>query len=154
MRLFPGLVELSVREMDVLCVKKIAFPELRPLTVDVSQNSCRTIAKDGHLSIATPKMRQYLAHLGRLTHGLEAIHFQGIHYGSEHSRLRNYSTSQLQDLAGNAFEMTQFGIAFMTGIGVYAMAKFRHVLGPARSLSFDSDDDDAEHDAFLASVWG
>ena len=153
MRLFPGIADLSAREMDLLCVKKIAFPELRPLTVDVSQNSCRTAAKDGHVSIATPKMRQYLAHLGRLSHGLEAIHFQGIHYGSEHSRLRNYSSSQLQDLAGNAFELTQFGIAFMTGIGVYAMAKFRHALGPASSLSLESADD-AEYDDFFESIWG
>ena len=152
MRLFPGIADLSARELDLLCVKKIAFPELRPLTVDVSQNSCRTTAKDDHVSIATPKMRQYLAHLGRLSHGLEAIHFQGIHYGSEHSRLRNYSSSQLQDLAGNALEMTQFGIAFMTGIGVYAMAKFRHVLGPASSLSLKSADD-AEYDDFMASIW-
>lgn len=103
--LFPGLRELSDREVDVLNCRGIVIPSATPSVVDVSQSLSRTREVVGGSGCVTPGMRCVLTHRGRLALGMEAMALQGIHYGDRHHRLRTWPNADLMDLAGNAFNV-------------------------------------------------
>lgn len=103
--LFPGLRELSDREVDVLNCRGIVIPSATPSVVDVSQSLNRTREVVGGSGCVTPGMRCMLTHRGRLALGMEAMALQGIHYGDRHHLLRVWPNADLMDLAGNAFNV-------------------------------------------------
>ena len=79
--LYPGLLELLLREVDVLEFNQVQVPDLQTpaLTIDVSQTADRTrVVAAGVLPCLTPTCRIWLAHQGRLLRGIEAMWCQGI----------------------------------------------------------------------------
>ena len=76
----------------------------RPRAIDLSQNISGTFLKKGGLHCQTAHMLQFLTHRCRFTVGIESMHFQTLHWGAEHQRLRTQPSRLLEDLAGNAFE--------------------------------------------------
>lgn len=101
---FPGLYDLTQRELEVISLKKIRFPERAPGSVDVSQGLSRAYVTRDKLGCASPSMKNYLLHRCRISLGLECMQFQGLHYGDKHPELRSFSGALLQDIGGNAFE--------------------------------------------------
>jgi hypothetical protein len=53
--MYPGLLDLTARELDVLQMSKVAFPERRKVTVELSQALMRTRVKHGQTATVTPK---------------------------------------------------------------------------------------------------
>ena len=104
---FPGLYSLTQRQLQILCLKKVSFPELVPGSIDLSQALDRSFVAKNHLVCASPGMKNYLVHRCRLSLGVECLHMQGLHYGDKHKELQQFSSSLLQDLGGNAFEAIQ-----------------------------------------------
>jgi site-specific DNA-cytosine methylase len=103
--MYPGLLDLTARELDVLQMSKVAFPERRKVTVELSQALMRTRVKHGQTATVTPKMRRYLAHRCRFAHGVEAMNLQCIRFGGGKrlAKAHSFPPALLQDLAGNAF---------------------------------------------------
>jgi len=104
--LYPGLLQLTNRELDSLQTRGVKFPDV-PGAIDVSQSYQRQAQADGYVGCTLPTMREYLTHRCRLAVGLESFHFQNIHYGKNHSLLRQLDEKVLSDLGGNAFEALQ-----------------------------------------------
>ena len=102
--LYPGLLELLPREVDVLELNQVRVPDLQTpaLTIDVSQTADRTRTSLGVLPCITPTCRIWLAHQGRLLRGIEAIWCQGIFFELEEVA-RSFGSTLLLNLAGNAF---------------------------------------------------
>lgn len=103
--MYPGLLELTARELDILQLNKVSFPERRKVTVELSQSIARTRVKENNTACVTPTMRRYLAHRCRIAHGIEAMNLQCIRFGGG-ERMQTahaFPSALLQDLAGNAF---------------------------------------------------
>ena len=125
MEYFPGMAVLTPREIDLLALKGVRFPHLCKATIELSQAPDRTGGlTSGTSPTATPGMRRYFAHLGRLSVGLEAMHMQGLHYGHRHAALRSFPSALLQDLAGNAFHIEECAVGILTAMCVRACGKY------------------------------
>lgn len=103
--LFPGLHALSPRELDVLACLGVSYPEAVNRTIDVSQTWGFSKIRTESMGCTVPSMKEYLTGRCRVSLGIESMHFQGLHYGRNHIKLRQYSDAFLQDVAGNAFEV-------------------------------------------------
>jgi hypothetical protein len=151
---FPGLAALQDRELDLLVCRKIAFPSKVPSLTDVSQTDTRTSTKDPSIetgTAVTTKLKLYFSHLCRLNLGIEALHFQGIHYGARHYKLDFFSDAFLSNIGGNAFNMRAFYVAFQTGLCVAARS---HVLRKGRySLNHIYATDKLEEEE-VEDLWG
>jgi hypothetical protein len=99
---FPGITQLTDRELDSLTVSGIQIPEGEFCAVEVSQSSgCRRSADHYHAII--PRTRQYLARECRIISGVECLFVQNIRYPRE-ELLFGFPDALLRNLAGNAFE--------------------------------------------------
>jgi hypothetical protein len=106
----PGLAALTDRQFDILRATGISIPSGRRTMIDSTMSG--DFAKPSAEEIAhigTPTCELYISHLCRLHHGIEAMHMQGLHFNSLHSRLSQvpeaYASSFLTDLAGNSFHV-------------------------------------------------
>ena len=104
---FPGLASLTDREMAILQLEKVSFPELALNVIEVSQNPTSASARSNVVFPAiVPRCRQYLTSRCRLVTGLEAMFIQNIVYpwDADYQLLGRFPDTLLRDLAGNAFE--------------------------------------------------
>ena len=163
---FPGLQQLTDREVDlvrnILCME---FPD-RPGAVDISQSAGRVLNKaSSESTVVTPNGRLYLRHRCRLACGVEALMLQGIHMGAAMDQVFRWPSEKLKDLAGNAFQSWCCGAMLLTSLVVRSLA-WQNLLEPAvpRSPPELSRADqrrraelslaaDAEADAELDKLW-
>ena len=148
--LYPGLRALSTRERDLIACKQLALPTQEAGTVDVSQQESRSGFHRGGSGCVTPSMRLLLTHLCRLTHGVEAIQMQGIHYGDQHHKLKDFPSDFLQNIAGNAFHMRMCAISLVAALSVVARAATVALVLPplGRQVSLHIEEDPLED-----SIW-
>jgi hypothetical protein len=147
---FPGLRELHDREIDVLSVKSIKVPDdmRRVLDLNLSVKRC-TVRSDGSAPAVTPSSRHYITDLCRLTHGVEACHLQGLHFGGRHNFLDQYGRAELVNIGGNAFEARSSAVSFITLIVVLARAWSLSSSSRDESLSSS-----AACEALMDELWG
>ena len=150
---FPGLHKLSARELDILACSKVSYPEKQARAINLAISFNRTrLTSSSVLGCTLPTMKEYITSRCRVSLGLEAMHFQNIHYAEQHRLLRGYSSKFLQDLAGNAFEARTCAAASLTMLVVCShlhaqRASAAATYGPPRSLkrvlsAADSSDDE------------
>ena len=119
--LFPGLLEATPREADLLRRLRFAYPESGPRTADTSQSAglCKVHTKE--LATITPGGHFYLPHRRRYLHGVEALLAQGIHFGERQALAESMPASLLADLAGNAFHTGQLAVMLTCTLLVFAL---------------------------------
>ena len=100
---YPGLYKLTDRQMEVLIIKGVKFPERIGRSIDLSQTINRGHLKEG-FGCVKPAMCSYITSRCRTAVGVESLLMQGIHYGAQQSRLEQFSENLKQDLGGNSFE--------------------------------------------------
>ena len=83
---YPGLRELSERELDVLATHRVQYPDVKG-TVDVHQSGARCSVRSHCSHIVTPGSRLYLKHRCRLMSPIESLLLQGIHYGDQEVKI-------------------------------------------------------------------
>jgi site-specific DNA-cytosine methylase len=155
---FPGLRELSARELDSLAFAKIELPDSHCRLLNVGQGLGRQPLSTEHLKCVTPRMKQLITNQCRCMEGFEAFSFQAIHYGPAHERLREFTSAELMDLAGNAFHGGCFLAVVLATWTTVAVAYFQHrresceAIGLCRFIEPGSVIDDSA-DA-LDSIWG
>ena len=104
LEMLPTLLKFTPRQIDILVSLDVKFPERQPRSIDITQSADFIQIRD-NLQMTSPTMQLYLTHICRLSHGIEAMNFQGIHFGENEDKLCDYSHAFLQNLAGNAFEV-------------------------------------------------
>lgn len=107
---FPHLQKLSDYHFSILAAHGIdvvtdeGMQARSDRTIELSQSLERTrCSKPGEASIILPGGRLYLESRGRCAVGHEALLLQGLHFADGHGQLANFSSDDLQALAGNAF---------------------------------------------------
>ena len=146
---YPGLQMLTDRQMDIVrATVGMTFPGEK-IMCDLSQSMGRARPQPAGMScIVTPKGKLYLGHRCRFIHGIEALHLQGLHFGSQHPLLVEHSSALLQDLAGNSFHVWCAAAVHLTKELVLARLssdarKVTCVINrPARSLACEPADED------------
>jgi site-specific DNA-cytosine methylase len=104
---FPLLKNITYRQFDILRLHGFQFPDERGRQIDLGQSGQRAkVHEKTRSSIVTPGCSIYLGSRCRFAHGIECMHMQSIHYGSNHQHLAKYLEPLLRDLAGNAWECT------------------------------------------------
>ena len=71
----------------------------------------------------------YLTTRCRLLHPVEQIRALGMHFGASDYKLAKVPANLLQNLAGNAMEMTSVGLVFAACIVFLALAEHRNTVG-------------------------
>ena len=100
---FPDFAKVTRRQREILHLKGVQnLPEATPRVIDLSQGLGYANIVNGRMPCVTPGGAKFFTHRVRQMHGMEALQFQGIHLDT--ARLREYTSKQLLDLAGNAFE--------------------------------------------------
>ena len=153
--MYPGLLDLTARELDILRYHKCCYPERRKVTVELSQTIMRSRAKEGNTACITPAMRRYLAHRCRIAHGVEAMNLQCIRFGGG-ERMRKahaFPSALLQDLAGNAFNALCDAACELALSVVLATAHARRLQALASQVPEASDVEDDDSDAVLDELW-
>ena len=100
---YPGLYKLTDRQIEILVIKGVRFPERIGRSIDLSQTINRGHLKEG-FGCAKPGMCSYITSRCRTTVGVESLLMQGIHYGEQQARLEEFPDNLKQDLGGNSFE--------------------------------------------------
>ena len=101
--LFPVLKTLTRRQVEMLHLKGVTLPDPEFRIVDLSQNLGFASVTADKMPCITPDGAKFLTRRMRFLHGIEALRFMGI-YMDEGKLHETYSSSFLQDLAGNAYE--------------------------------------------------
>ena len=114
LRDYPCLKLLNFRQLEILRLHSIPFPDTQGRTIDVSQgmSRCRVKSKT-KAAIVTPASSIYLASRCRTACGREDLAFQCIHYGERQERLAEFEDGLIRDLAGNAWETTCAGVMML-----------------------------------------
>lgn len=159
LNLWPGLQSLTPREADVLACHGVAFPD-RFGMIDLSPALARTRIRTEFAGCLTPGSRCYLMHRCRLACGLEAMHFQGLHYGHVHGRLQGFRDKALSDLAGNAFHAYSCAASMLTALicAAWGSSKVREASlllrpPPESVLEQTPCSEDEDEDSILDSLW-
>ena len=142
---FPGLCELSEREIEVLRYVDVAcFPEVEMRVIDVSRSIHRCRATRGFTPTVLPGSRLYLTNKCRLMHPAECLRVQNLDFSQD--LLGNFDPSLLQSLAGNAFDAGCCLAVIISTCVALARGAARSAVGSPvagiRSPSPDSDHDD------------
>lgn len=106
--LFPGALELTHRQIDLLDRLNVQLPEQSPVCVDLSvslQRAKKTIGRTGCFSSGC---MPWLAHRGRFARPVECFRIMGLDFGEHEAELANFNGSLVRDLAGNAFDSSSF----------------------------------------------
>ena len=112
---YPGLAMITEREMAILQLEQVQFPENRLAAIEVSQT------RSGHQVLRStvvfptiiPGSHMYLTSRCRKLTGIEALNVQNIRYPQDPNFeiLSTFSDNLLRDLAGNAFEASSCLVA-------------------------------------------
>ena len=151
--MFPGLLDLNARELDILRLHKVGYPERQARTVELSQSILRCRAKEGTTACVVPDMRRWLSHRCRLMHGIEAMNLQCIRFGGGERlhRAHTFSSQTLQDLAGNAFNAlceAACDLALTTVLALVHARRHARQAGAAVPREPQSGDDSSEVEGF------
>ena len=152
--MYPGLMDLTARELDILKYHQISYPERRKVTVELSQTIMRSRTKEGNTACVTPGMRRYLGHRCRIALGIEAMNLQCIRLGGG-QRMRKahaFPSALLQDLAGNASNALCDAACELALTVVLAMAHARHLQAVAPPVPEPSSEDE-DDDVVLEELW-
>ena len=107
---YPHYVLLPLRDNSLLDLSGIRFPDSRSIIIDTSQADAQSATDCS--PIITPKGRYWVCWKARELHGAEAMALQGLFITDE--VIREFSSTLLLDLAGNAFHSTACGEATIT----------------------------------------
>ena len=129
---FPHLAQLSDQHFTVLAAHGIhvtsdeAMQARSNRTCEVTQTVARTRASNpGEASIVLPNGKLYLESRGRPAVGHEGLLLQGLHFANGHDLLQEFTSDELQNLAGNAFNSYCMSAAFLIKEGVIGIARSR-----------------------------
>ncbi|CAK0898717.1 unnamed protein product [Prorocentrum cordatum] len=156
---YPGVRSLAKRQFDMLVLAGMSPPCKQRRFLDLSQNLARTrqsaAAESKYIPCVTPRMEMWITDLARCVHGIESMGFQGIHFGKAHHVAKNYSSSFLLDLSGNAFHtgcMAACTMATFTAVGVALLRKkgmtFSAGISPSLAEPLEN-----ESDVELDDIW-
>ena len=149
---FPAVKSLTRRQKELLTLKGIPIPDTEFRVVDLSQNLAFANVVSGKMPCVTPDGAKYLSQQCRFATGTEYLRFQGI--WMDEPALSRYSSSFLQDLAGNAYETTTCGANLLCAM-VFLACNFKCGLAsstiPQQPCSDSSSDDEAENN--LDGLW-
>jgi len=110
-QVFPGTLELSDRECDLLQIRGLGLPDARKRCVDVSMSDDWAKTTDARVGCLSSGSKCWLGHRGRLALGVEHLRLLGIYFDDE-KKLAAHGDNLLRDLAGNAFDSSSFLAAF------------------------------------------
>ena len=99
---FPGLLEISARQCEVLHICNATFPSDEESSICLSQSGGRQKVHVGSFPTILPGGKQFLLHRCRLMHPWESLRLQGMFLPDV--LLSAFSHNAIQQLAGNAFE--------------------------------------------------
>ena len=145
---FPTLRTLTQRQLELLHLKGVSVPDSDFRVVDLSQNLKFASVSTGKMPCITPDGAKFLTQQVRFLHGLEALRFMGI-YMDETQLVKHYSSSFLQDLAGNAYETSSCAANFLTSMVFLArnlMCKRKASLPPPACLEAREDKNDQDQE--------
>ncbi|CAE7670363.1 unnamed protein product [Symbiodinium sp. CCMP2592] len=105
---YPGLNVLTERQLDMLALMGVEYPDKRVASVEVSQGlksgDPTARVQVNRADIVTPSGMQLVIHQARCLTGYETLSLQNIRYGPDHQRLADMPDNFLRHLGGNAFE--------------------------------------------------
>jgi len=102
---FPMYLTMPSRDKELLDRQGVGFPDKRWRVCNTSQSECQMHSE--YMTAYTPGGSYWSTRHGRKVHGGEGFSFQALPFGWKgDSLLTNFSTRELQDLAGNAFNGT------------------------------------------------
>lgn len=93
---------LTRRQLELLYLKDVPIPDTQFRVLDLSQNLQFCCLTSDKMPCVTPAGEKFLTQQVRFVTGKEYMQFMGIYF--DEPKLEKYSSSTLQDLAGNAFE--------------------------------------------------
>ena len=112
----PAFALLPAREQALLDRVQVGFPDSRKLVVALSQSEATV--QEGHANTIKPCGHYWLAHRARVLQGFEAMHLQA--FWLEDDSTTAGDNALLQNLAGNAFNLTRVSSALLTAMAVTA----------------------------------
>ena len=145
---YPGIRELTNRELDCLRLLRVQFPEKNRRMINVQPSIDRVTAAQDHFGCTTPAQRVWLTDRCRLMLGYEGLLSQGIYDEDRDPVVRNVPNRLLQDLAGNAFHTGCCLVTTQATFLALALSPKKTDSGDA-ALVIESESDDG-----LADVWG
>jgi site-specific DNA-cytosine methylase len=116
--LFPGLLELTDRQIDILEGIPMAIPERASRYVDLSM-SMKWAKATRHTGCFSSGSLTWLGHRARFALPREMLHLMGIFYDSE-EHLSEFPDSLIRDLCGNAFDSSSFLAVWVALVSVFA----------------------------------
>ncbi|CAK0793848.1 unnamed protein product, partial [Prorocentrum cordatum] len=101
-----GIRGISRRELDMLICKGMPVPDKIRRFMELGQNGERSgplpKGPSPHVPCVCPNNKVWVSDKVRVMNGLEFMQCQGIYYPGKDSKIREYSSGFLRDLAGNA----------------------------------------------------
>jgi len=110
--LFPGVLALTHRQMDILDCQGVGLPDARARCVDVSMSLVWAKASEGRAGCFSSGAQYWLGHRARLALGVEHFRLMGIYYPNE-AGMFSFPDALIRDLAGNAFDASSFLAAWV-----------------------------------------
>ena len=143
---FPLLAKLTRRQLEMLHLTGIrGFPDSSFRSIDLSQNLGFAHASLKKVGCVTPQGQKYLSTRVRLVTGSESLHLQHMPFFPH--GWSPYKQSFLQDLAGNAFELSCAGACLLSSLVMLAMnRKARLHNEPCKCLVASPDDENNNND--------
>lgn len=115
MQSFPALRVLTQRQHEILYLKGLKqFPDKEFRVIDLSQTLMFCNMVKDKVPCITPAGQKFLTKPVRYLEGSEALQLQGIYLDPQ--KLLKYSSGFKMDLAGNAFETSCCGAAFLCSL--------------------------------------
>jgi hypothetical protein len=105
---FPFLKVMTRRQLELLYLLGVReLPEKIARVTDISQNFGFASITEGRVPCITPKGMKFVTSRCRLILGYESLRYQGMWF-DDRNTLTSFEDELLQDLAGNAFEVTSY----------------------------------------------
>ena len=113
--LFPGAVQLTDRQVDVLDSLRIPLPDPASRCTDLNKSLSWGCLHAGRVGCFSSRALPWLGHRGRLLLPVEGFRIMGSCFPSEQEALlQEFKASFLWDLAGNALDGSTFLAAWFT----------------------------------------
>lgn len=135
---FPALQAIPARQLDILLLSGVQFPEAKLRLIELSQSAGRNQYSEHSVGCMTPKMRRWATSRCRLLHGAESMFHQGLFF--DEKVLRGFSSDFLLDLSGNAFHAGCAAACFFTSVVACAIGFERHAKSNPVVQSLASED--------------
>lgn len=152
---FPFLKVMTRRQLELLYLVGVReLPEKIARVTDISQNFGFASITEGRVPCITPKGMKFVTSRCRLILGYESLRYQGMWF-DDRNTLTSFKDELLQDLAGNAFEVTSYAAVVWSTL-VFRSRNFARrrrsqdteATASAASINDSADDND------LDEIWG